>query len=155
MGALAERLQALIRPGDTLWWGQATAEPLTLTRAVVQQRHALAQGGRLRVFVGIGASDTLQPGQADAIDFFGYAAGGPHRALAQAGVLDILPRHYSHLPGLIRAGVLPADSSVTWDRIGLTPLEQQQLAADRQRSTVADLVQSLRAGNGSESVAPR
>lgn len=109
MGALAERLQALIRPGDTLWWGQATAEPLTLTRAVVQHRHALAQGGRLRVFVGIGASDTLQPGQADAIDFFGYAAGGPHRALAQAGVLDILPSHYSHLPGLIRAGVLPVD----------------------------------------------
>lgn len=109
MSALAERLQALIRPGDTLWWGQATAEPLTLTRAVVQHRHALAQGGRLRVFVGIGASDTLQPGQADAIDFFGYAAGGPHRALAQAGVLDILPSHYSHLPGLIRAGVLPVD----------------------------------------------
>ncbi|QJY31648.1 acetyl-CoA hydrolase/transferase family protein [Diaphorobacter sp. JS3050] len=109
MSALAERLQALIRPGDTLWWGQATAEPLTLTRAVVQHRHALAQGGRLRVFVGIGASDTLQPGLADAIDFFGYAAGGPHRALAQAGVLDILPSHYSHLPGLIRAGVLPAD----------------------------------------------
>ncbi len=109
MSALAERLQALIRPGDTLWWGQAAAEPLTLTRAVVQQRHALAQGRRLRVFVGIGASDTLQPGQADAIDLFGYAAGGPHRALAQAGVLDILPSHYSHLPGLIRAGVLPAD----------------------------------------------
>lgn len=109
MSALAGRLQALIRPGDTLWWGQATAEPQTLTRAVVQQRHALAQGRRLRVFVGIGASDTLQPAQADAIDFFGYAAGGPHRALAQAGVLDILPSHYSHLPGLIRAGVLPVD----------------------------------------------
>ena len=106
---LARHLQQLIRPGDTLWWGQATAEPLTLTRAVVQHRHALAQGGRLRVFVGIAASDTLQPAQADAIDFFGYAAGGPHRALAQAGVLDILPSHYSHLPGLIRAGVLPVD----------------------------------------------
>jgi len=109
MSALAGRLQALIRSGYTLWWGQATAEPQTLTRAVVQQRHVLAQGGRLRVFVGIGASETLQPAQADAIDFFGYAAGGPHRALAQAGVLDILPSHYSHLPGLIRAGVLPVD----------------------------------------------
>jgi acetyl-CoA hydrolase len=107
--ALAQQLQALIRPGDTLWWGQATAEPLTLTRAVVQHRHALAQGGRLRVFVGIGNSDTLRPEQADAIDFFGYIAGGTHRALAQAGVLDALPSHYSHLPGLIRAGVLPAD----------------------------------------------
>ena len=109
MSTLAQQLQALIRPGDTLWWGQATAEPLTLTCAVTAHRHALAQGGRLRVFVGMGASDTLQPEQADTIDFFGYAAGGPHRKLAQAGVLDILPSHYSHLPGLIRAGVLPAD----------------------------------------------
>lgn len=109
MSTLADCLRDLIRPRDTLWWGQATAEPLTLTRALVQHRRALAQGGRLRVFVGIGASDTLQPEQADTIDFLGYAAGGPHRRLAEAGVLDILPSHYSHLPGLIRAGVLPAD----------------------------------------------
>ena len=68
MDSLLAHLLALIRPGDTLWWGQATAEPLTLTRALVA-----------------------------------------HRALAQAGVLDILPSHYSHLPGLIRAGVLPVD----------------------------------------------
>ncbi len=106
---LPERLQALIRPGDTLWWGQSTAEPLTLTRALVAHRHALAGDGRLRVFVGLAASDTLRPEHADAIDFFGYAAGGAHRALAAAGVLDILPSHYSHLPGLIRDGVLPVD----------------------------------------------
>lgn len=106
---LACQLQDLIRPGDTLWWGQATAEPLTLTRTLVEHRHALAQGGRLRVFVGMAASNTLRPEQADAIDFFGYAAGGAHRALADAGVLDILPSHYSHLPGLIQGGVLPAD----------------------------------------------
>ncbi|GGH66663.1 acetyl-CoA hydrolase [Comamonas phosphati] len=109
MNHLIDQLQNWIRPGDTLWWGQATAEPLTLTRALVAHRHALARGGRLSVFVGIAASDTLQPGQADVLDFFGYAAGGAHRALAQAGVLDILPCHYSQLPGLIRAGVLPAD----------------------------------------------
>lgn len=106
---LAGQLQDLVRAGDTLWWGQATAEPLTLTRALVAHRHALAQGGRLRVFVGIGGSDTLRPEQADVIDFFGYAASGPHRALAQAGVLDIVPSHYSHIPGLIRQGLLPAD----------------------------------------------
>lgn len=43
------------------------------------------------------------------LDFFGYAAGGAHRQLADAGRLDILPSHYSHLPGLIQGGVLPAD----------------------------------------------
>jgi len=106
---IAARLQGLLRAGDTLWWGQATAEPLTLTRALVAHRHALARDGRLRVFVGIGGSDTLQPEHADVIDFFGYTASGPHKALAQAGVLDIVPSHYSHLPGLIREGVLPAD----------------------------------------------
>lgn len=106
---LVERLQQLIRPGDTLWWGQAQAEPLTLTRAVVAHRHALARGGRLGVFVGMAGSDTLQPAQADVFDFFGYAAGGAHRALAAAGVLDIVPSHYSHLPGLIESGQLPAD----------------------------------------------
>jgi acetyl-CoA hydrolase len=109
VSTLAGRLQALLRPGDALWWGQATAEPLTLTRAVVRHRRALARGGRLSVFVGIGASDTLRPEQADAIDFFGYAASGPHKALAQAGVLDILPCHYAQLPGLIRDGTLAAD----------------------------------------------
>ena len=109
MGGLAERLQRLIRPGDTLWWGQAQAEPLTLTRAVTAQRHALARGGRLGVFVGMAGSDTLRPEQADVFDFFGYAAGGAHRALAAAGVLDIVPSHYSHLPVLIESGQLPAD----------------------------------------------
>ncbi|CAG2144821.1 acetyl-CoA hydrolase/transferase family protein [Cupriavidus numazuensis] len=106
---IATDLSALIRPGDHIWWGQATAEPLTLTRALVEHRHAIAQGGRLGVFVGIGQSETLQPAQADVIDFFGYAASGPHRQLAKAGVLDIVPSHYSHLPGLIRERTLRAD----------------------------------------------
>ena len=109
MSDIAQQLQALVRPGDTFWWGQTTAEPLTLTRTLVQHRHKLAQGGRLQVFVGLGLSDTLQPAHADVIDFFGYAASGPHRNLAKAGVLDILPVHYSHLPPLIAQGRIPAD----------------------------------------------
>lgn len=106
---LANRMAQLIRPGDTLWWGQANTEPLTLTRALVTHRHRLAKGGRLRVWVGIGGSDTLLPEQADVIDFLGYAGGGTHRTLAQAGLLDVVPSHYSHLPHLIAQGHLPAD----------------------------------------------
>jgi len=106
---LAQQLQALVRPGDTFWWGQATAEPLTLTRTLVEHRHQLAQGGRLQVFVGLGLSETLQPEHADAIDFIGYAASGPHRNLAKAGVLDIIPTHYTQLPQQIAQGCIPAD----------------------------------------------
>ena len=106
---IAQALQSLLRPGDSIWWGQATAEPLTLTQALVAHRQQIAQGARLRVFVGIGVADTLQPAQADVFDFFGYAASGPHRALAKAGVLDIVPCHYAQLPGFIAAGVLAAD----------------------------------------------
>lgn len=95
-----------VRPGDTIVWGQATAEPRTLTHALVAQRHAFA---RLRVFVGIGASPTLQPEHADAFDFVGYSASGTHRALADAGVLDILPCHYSQLPELMHSGPLRID----------------------------------------------
>lgn len=109
MRTISQQLQALVRPGDTFWWGQTTAEPLTLTRTLVEHRHQIGQGGRLQVFVGLGLSDTLQPAHADVIDFFGYAASGPHRNLAKAGVLDILPTHYSQLPQLLEQGRIPAD----------------------------------------------
>ena len=46
---------------------------------------------------------------------------------------------------LIGAGVLPPDSSVTWDRIGLSQQEQQQLIIDRRRSTVQGTVANLAA----------
>ena len=36
---------------------------------------------------------------------------------------------------LIGAGVLPADSTITYDRIGLTPAEQRIVAADKVRAT--------------------
>lgn len=48
---------------------------------------------------------------------------------------------------LVGAGVLPADSQITMDRIGLSPAEQRQVAADRRRSsgsaTLRDITQRL------------
>ncbi|WP_159916148.1 acetyl-CoA hydrolase/transferase family protein [Pantoea sp. 18069] len=95
-----------LRPGDTVLWGQANAEPRTLTRALVAQRHALA---RLRLVLGIDLSRTLQPEHADAFDFASYCGAGGNRALAGAGVLDILPCSYSQLPALLRQGSLKVD----------------------------------------------
>jgi acetyl-CoA hydrolase len=59
--------------------------------------------------VGLGYADTLHPEHADFLDFAGYIAGASQRGLARAGVLDVLPVHYSPLPDMIRSGALRAD----------------------------------------------
>ncbi len=97
---------ALVRQGDTVMWGQASAEPLTLTRALVAQRASL---GRLRLFMGVDTGRTFRPEQADYFDFFSYCGAGGNRQLAQAGVLDILPCPYSQVPQVLRSGMLKVD----------------------------------------------
>ena len=97
---------AIVRPGDTVMWGQANAEPLPLTQALMAQRHAI---GNFNVFLGISYSDTLKAEYADCIRFSGYAGTGGNRALAKAGKLDILPCHYSHLRDLIASRRLKVD----------------------------------------------
>lgn len=99
-------LSDLIRPGDAILWGQADSEPVTLTRALVAQRAAF---GRVSVFPGIALSDVLDPSQADHIDFVSYCGTGRNRALARAGLLDLLPCHYSEFPPMIRSGALKVD----------------------------------------------
>ena len=44
---------------------------------------------------------------------------------------------------LIGAGVLPADSTITYDRIGLTPAEQRQVAADKRRAGGSAALQAI------------
>jgi acetyl-CoA hydrolase len=51
----------------------------------------------------------LEPEHADAFDFMAYCATGSNRKLAQAGVLNILPAHYSQFPRLIEKGALRID----------------------------------------------
>ncbi|SAK77153.1 acetyl-CoA hydrolase/transferase family protein [Caballeronia ptereochthonis] len=106
MESTAIDFDGLIRPGDTIMWGQSHAEPVTLMRALVRARRRLA---RIRVFLGIGFAEVLEPEHADSIDFLAYCGSGSNRKLARAGVLDILPAHYSQLPGLIRSRALRVD----------------------------------------------
>lgn len=99
-------LGAIVRRGDSVMWGQANAEPLPLSQALMAQRHAI---GEFSVFLGISYSDTLKAEYADCIRFSGYAGTGGNRALANAGKLDILPCHYSHLRDLIASRRLKVD----------------------------------------------
>ncbi|MGK8204860.1 acetyl-CoA hydrolase/transferase family protein [Burkholderia cenocepacia] len=99
-------LSPWIRSGDTVLWGQANAEPLPLTQALMAQR---ARIGRLRVLLGIASSDSCRVEHADHVEFLGYGGSGANRRLADAGVLDVFPCHYSQLPALIREGALKVD----------------------------------------------
>jgi acyl-CoA hydrolase len=106
LDAANPQLAGIVRAGDMVMWGQAAAEPVPLTRALMAQRAAI---GNLRAFVGITWSDAVQVAHADHVSFLAYGAGGNNRLLAKAGCLDILPAHYSQLPGLIERGVLKVD----------------------------------------------
>ena len=95
-----------IQSGDTVMWGQSHAEPRSLIRRLVEQRHGI---GRIRLFLGISLCDILQPEHADAFEFLSYCGSGTNRKLADAGILDILPEHYSRLPRLISTDRLKID----------------------------------------------
>jgi len=99
-------LSRYLREGETVVWGQACAEPQTLTERLMQQR---ADIGHFRCFLGIPATDTVRPDHADRVSFFSYCGSGGNRALHRAGALDILPVPYSGLPGLLTGGDLRAD----------------------------------------------
>jgi acetyl-CoA hydrolase len=91
--ASAFEVARYVRPGDVVAWGQGGAEPCTLTEALVAQRASV--GGRFTALFGATWSDTLAPEHADTIDFVSYCGTGANRRLADAGVLDVLPVHYS------------------------------------------------------------
>lgn len=99
-------LSQIIRSGDTVFWGQGTSEPLTLTEALVRQRAAL---GNVHTFIGPSFSGTLQPEHADHLSFSSYCGMGKNQRLSKAGLLDIVPCHYSQLPKLISSGRLKCD----------------------------------------------
>lgn len=97
---------SIVNPGDRLAWGQAGAEPLALTRALMAQRVTI---GGFSAFIGMTWSDTADPRFADCVQFMSYCGAAGNRRLAKAGLLGVLPCHYSQLADLIRTGHLRID----------------------------------------------
>jgi acyl-CoA hydrolase len=95
-----------LREGDTVIWGQATSEPITLTRALIAQREQLP---RVRLMMGIDLVQTVRPEHGDAFDFAGYCGAGGNRQLAIAGLLDLYTLPYSQLATAIEFGHCKAD----------------------------------------------
>ncbi|MBW3098171.1 acetyl-CoA hydrolase/transferase family protein [Pseudohoeflea coraliihabitans] len=88
----------LVEPGDHVVWGQACGEPLALTDKLMQQRQRI---GHFEVFLGISLAGSADPAFADHVRFSSFCATAGNRRLAAAGKLDILPLHYSQLPGVL------------------------------------------------------
>lgn len=82
----------LIQAGNLVVCGQATAEPLTLTQALVAQAADLPP---FRLMVGPVFSDTFTRADVPNISFLSYGVIGNARKLARAGRLDVVPSHYS------------------------------------------------------------
>lgn len=93
---------ALVKAGDLVCWGQATAEPLPLTRLLMAQRDRI---DGFAAFIGISLSDIPDPAYTDKVRFLSFCGTGTNRQLATAGALDILPVHYSDLPGVLAGRV--------------------------------------------------
>ncbi|PDT89803.1 4-hydroxybutyrate CoA-transferase [Bradyrhizobium sp. Y36] len=82
----------LIREGDLVVCGQATAEPVTLTVALMAQA---AQLPPFRMMIGPVFSDTFSAACAPNVAFQSYGVIGNARRLARAGRLDVIPSNYS------------------------------------------------------------
>jgi acetyl-CoA hydrolase len=106
LAAEAIDLTSLVRSGDTVIWSQGPSEPLSLTQALVKQRHQI---GKFRAFLGSCYSRTFEPVQADCIDFIGLGAVGFTRKILEAGALQVIPCHLSELASMIRKRELKID----------------------------------------------
>lgn len=134
----------IVRPGDTVVWGQACGEARSLTERLMEQRQRI---GPFRVFLGTSFSATVQPEQADSVEFVGLGGTGSARRLTKAGVLDVAPLHMSAVDALMREGRLRVDvvliQASRTDRPGEYSLglasDYVRGAVDRARVVVAEL----------------
>ena len=130
-----EQLQweQFIQKDDLVIWGQAQAEPVSLTQSLMQNRQQLPP---FQVFLGISHYATCQVEHTDCIRFRSYCGAGSNRLLTQANKLDILPLHYSTLAKNLHADVVLVQVS--------TPDEHGHYSFGLGQDYLADLISSAR-----------
>lgn len=95
-------LSSLIRPGDGVVWSQACAEPVALVDAFLS---VAAEVTPLTAFVGLSWRD-LSPAVPASLRVLSYGALG---RLGRLPNLELIPCHFSALPGLFAQRKLPGD----------------------------------------------
>ena len=99
-------LSSLIRKSETVMWGGACAEPLTLTEALVAQRKSL---DNVNVFLASAFSNTLSPEHSDDLTFISTGGVGAAGVLTKIGACDVIPCHVSQVASYIEMGKIPCD----------------------------------------------
>lgn len=87
-------------------WTQTTAEPLTLTEALVAQRQTI---GPCAAFIGATYSNTLQPEHQDFLKLSTFGGFGLNSRLIDANALEVMPLHCSALGHMLTTGAIPCD----------------------------------------------
>lgn len=103
-------LSRFIRPGDRILVAEGPGEPQTLTRLLVEQRHAL---GGVEVFLGLGMGTAFRPDGVDGLTLSGYGALGTTRALVDAGLVDVTPIGLGDIPDQLAKGAMRFDVVLT------------------------------------------
>ena len=99
-----------VRPGDTVVCAQMSAEPLTLTEALVAQADAApTQFAGVTAFIGACYADTFDPTRAPALGYLSYGALANAGRLSKARRIAVAPAHYSNLANLFTSGAFKAD----------------------------------------------
>lgn len=106
MAAADFSYHGLLRAGDRIVWGQAAAEPLTLTRKLVAQGAGVSP---LTLFLGSTLSTTFDGSLPDSLRFLAYATLGRNASLAVRGLLEVIPERYSRMTHVFADGTLRAD----------------------------------------------
>jgi acyl-CoA hydrolase len=99
-------LTPYIRPGDGVWWGQASAEPEPLVNALLDQADAV---GPVRAFTGMSWNERFSGPLPGSLTMVSYGSLGQLRGVSRQGSLEVVPCHYSALPRLFAQGLLPSD----------------------------------------------
>jgi len=146
-------LSGLVRPGDTVVFGQAAGQPLALTGALVAQRETV---GPVRAFAVLTYDRAIQAAHRDRIQMVALGASGSLGRIAREGALEIVPCSISALDGLFASGrlacdvvfvhVSPADGN-GWHRLGVG-VEHLPSAIERARVVVAEVNDALPVTHG-------
>ena len=104
-GSSVPELRRWIKPGDFVWCGQGAAEPLPLTKALVEQASQL---GGVTAVLGMLYANTFALAD-PSLRLLGYGGIGTARDLVRSGRMDVMPSHYSQLAQLVEQGDLRCD----------------------------------------------